>query len=79
MRYYGKRRGCIKWREIKRCVLKKETKSLSRILREMQHELDVLMALVDAQQASKREEKNVAMMIDEREGLLPSSKVVGDD
>jgi len=30
-------------------VLKKETKSLSRILGEMQQELDVLMELVDAQ------------------------------
>jgi len=30
-------------------VLKKETKSLSHILREMQQELDVLTTLVDAQ------------------------------
>jgi ribosome biogenesis GTPase A len=30
-------------------VLKKETKSLSHILGEMQQELDVLMELVDAQ------------------------------
>ena len=30
-------------------VLQKETKSLCRILGEMQQELDVLMALVDAQ------------------------------
>jgi hypothetical protein len=35
-------------------VLKKETKSLSRILREMQQELYVLTTLVDAHQASKR-------------------------
>jgi hypothetical protein len=27
----------------------------------------------------KERNKNAAMMIDEREGLLPSSKVVGDD
>jgi hypothetical protein len=38
-------------------VLKKETKSLCRILGEMQQELNVLTALVDAQQASKGEEQ----------------------
>jgi hypothetical protein len=38
-------------------VLKKETKSLCRILGEMQQELDMLTALVDAQQASKRKEQ----------------------
>jgi len=38
-------------------VLKKESKNLSRILREMKQELDVLMATVNAQQASKKEEK----------------------
>jgi hypothetical protein len=38
-------------------VLKKESKSLSRILREMKQQLDVLMAALNAQQASKREEK----------------------
>jgi hypothetical protein len=38
-------------------VLKNETKSLSRILREIQQELDVLTALVNAQQVSKREEQ----------------------
>jgi len=38
-------------------VLKKETKSLSCILKEMQQELDVLTTLVDAQQASKKEEQ----------------------
>ena len=38
-------------------VLKKETKSLSHILREMQQELDVLMTLVDAQQALERDEQ----------------------
>jgi hypothetical protein len=38
-------------------VLRKEKKSLSRILKEMQQELDVLTTLVDAQQASKREEQ----------------------
>jgi hypothetical protein len=38
-------------------VLKNETKSLSHILREMQQELDVLTALVNAQQVSKREEQ----------------------
>jgi len=35
-------------------ILKKETKSLSRILGEMQQELDVLTTLVDAHQASER-------------------------
>ena len=34
------------------CVLKKEYKSLSRILGEMKQELDVLTAAVKAQQAS---------------------------
>jgi len=38
-------------------VLKKESKSLSRILGEMKQELDVLMVSVNAQQASEREEK----------------------
>jgi len=38
-------------------VLKRESKSLSRILGEMEQELDVLMASVNAQQASEREEK----------------------
>ena len=38
-------------------VLKKESKSLSRILGETKQELDVLTAAVNAQQASKREEK----------------------
>jgi hypothetical protein len=38
-------------------VLKKETKSLSRILGEIQQELVVSTTLVDAQQASKREEQ----------------------
>jgi hypothetical protein len=38
-------------------VLKKETKSLCRILGEMQQEFNVLTALVDAQQASKGEEQ----------------------
>ena len=38
-------------------VLKKESKSLSCILGEMKQELDVLMATVNAQQASEREEK----------------------
>jgi len=37
-------------------VLKKESKSLSRILREMKQELDVLTATVNAQQALEREE-----------------------
>jgi uncharacterized protein YlxP (DUF503 family) len=37
-------------------VLKKKSKSLSRILREMKQELDVLTATVNAQQASEREE-----------------------
>ncbi|KAL9378172.1 hypothetical protein Peur_029507 [Populus x canadensis] len=38
-------------------VLKKESKSLSRILGEMKQGLDVLTAAINAQQASKREEK----------------------
>jgi len=38
-------------------VLKKESKSLSRILGEMKQELDVLTAALNAQQASEREEK----------------------
>ena len=38
-------------------VLKKESKSLSRILGEMKQELDVLTAAINAQQASKRKEK----------------------
>jgi len=38
-------------------VLKKKTKSLYRILGEMQQELDVLTALVDAQEASEIERK----------------------
>jgi hypothetical protein len=38
-------------------VLKKESKSLSRILGETKQELDVLTAAVNAQQASEREEK----------------------
>jgi hypothetical protein len=37
--------------------LKKESKSLSRILGEMKQELDVLTAIVNAQQASEREER----------------------
>jgi hypothetical protein len=39
-------------------VVKKESKSLSRILGEMKQELDELTAALNAQQASKREEKN---------------------
>ena len=38
-------------------VLKKRIQSLSRILGEIKQELDVLTATVNAQQASKREEK----------------------
>ena len=38
-------------------VLKKESKSLSRILGEMKQELDVLTATVNAQQSSEKEEK----------------------
>jgi hypothetical protein len=49
-RWYQKERN----KEIS--VLKK-TKSLSYILGEMQQELDLLMALVDAQQASERKEQ----------------------
>jgi hypothetical protein len=40
-------------------VLKKESKSLSRILGEIKQELDVLTAAVNAQQASEREEKKM--------------------
>jgi hypothetical protein len=45
----------------------------------MQQELDVLTTLVDVSKLQKERRKNATMMIDEREGLLPSSKVVGDD
>ncbi|KAL9360297.1 hypothetical protein Peur_048420 [Populus x canadensis] len=38
-------------------VLKKESKSLSRILGEMKQELDMLTAVINTQQASEREEK----------------------
>jgi hypothetical protein len=37
-------------------VLKNESKSISHILGEMKQELDVLMAIVNAQQALEREE-----------------------
>jgi chloramphenicol O-acetyltransferase len=57
-------------------VLKKESKSLSRILGEMKQELDVLTATVNAQQERR---KFAAMMIYEMKRLLLSSKVVGDD
>ena len=50
-RWYQKERN----KEIS--VLKKESKSLSRILGEMKQELDVLTAAINAQQASEREEK----------------------
>jgi septal ring factor EnvC (AmiA/AmiB activator) len=50
-RWYQKERN----KEIS--VLKKETKSLSRILGKIQQELDVLTILVDAQQTSEREEQ----------------------
>ena len=62
-------------------VLKKESKNLSRILGEMKQELDVLTTTVNMQQASgkKKRRKNVAMMKYEKERLLLSSKVVGDD
>jgi hypothetical protein len=49
-RWYQKERN----KEIS--VPKEETKSLFRILREMQQELDVLTAVIDAKQASEREE-----------------------
>ena len=64
MSCYGKRKRRIqkeRWyqrdRNKETGVLKKESKSLSRILGEMKQELDVLKAAVNAQQASKREEK----------------------
>jgi hypothetical protein len=50
-RWYQKERN----KEI--CFLKNESKSLSRILGEMKQELDVLTAVINAQQASEREEK----------------------
>jgi hypothetical protein len=40
-------------------VLKKESKSLSRILGEMKQELDVLTTAVNAQRALEREEKKM--------------------
>jgi hypothetical protein len=40
-------------------VLKKESNSLSRILGEMKQELGLLTAAVNAQQASKKEEKKM--------------------
>ena len=40
-------------------VLKKESKSLSRILEEMKQELDVLTTTVNAHQALEREEKKI--------------------
>jgi hypothetical protein len=50
-----------RWYQIERnkeiSVLKKESKSLSRILGEMKQELNVLTTSVNAQQASEREEK----------------------
>jgi len=63
MRHYGKKKRIQKerWyqREINKeiGVLKNETKSRSHILGEMQQELDVLTALVVAQQALEREEQ----------------------
>ena len=45
----------------------------------MQRELDMLMALVDAQQTLEREEQKCNKCDDEKEGLLHLSKVVGDD
>jgi hypothetical protein len=60
-------------------VLKKESRSLSHILGEMNQEVDVLTAAIITQQASEREEKNAAMMMYEIEQLLLSSKVVGDN
>ena len=68
-----------KKRNKKISVLKKETKSLSCILEKMQRELDMLMALVDAQQTLEREEQKCNKCDDEKEGLLHLSKVVGDD
>ena len=58
MRCYGKKNEDSKGEVVSRernkeiCVLKKEYKSLSRILGEMKQELDVLTAAVKAQQAS---------------------------
>jgi hypothetical protein len=60
-------------------VLKNESKSLSRILGEMKQEFDVLTATVNAQQASKREEKIRCNDDIRNRRLLLSSKVVGDD
>jgi hypothetical protein len=63
MRCCGKRKGGFKRRgyQMERnkeiSVLKKESKTLPRILGEMKQELDVLTAALNAQQASEREEK----------------------
>ena len=54
---WQKKRRIQKERTKEMSVLKKESKNLSRILRETKQELDVLTAAVNAQQASKREEK----------------------
>jgi septal ring factor EnvC (AmiA/AmiB activator) len=47
----------IKERNKEISILKKETKTLSRILGEIQQEHNVLTTLVDAQQASERKEQ----------------------
>ena len=54
---WQKKRRIQKERNKEIGVLKKESKSLSRIPGEMKQELDLLTAIVNAQQASKREEK----------------------
>jgi hypothetical protein len=51
-------------------VLKKESKSLSRILREMKQELDVLMQQSMPSKIQKERRKNAAMIIYEIERLL---------
>jgi hypothetical protein len=54
---WQKKRRIQKERTKEMSVLKKESKNLSRILRETKQELDVLTAAINAQQASERVEK----------------------
>jgi hypothetical protein len=54
---WQKKRRIQKERTKEMSVLKKESKNLSRILKETKQELDVLTAAINAQQASERVEK----------------------
>jgi hypothetical protein len=56
---WQKKRRIQKERTKEMSVLKKESKNLSRILRETKQELDVLTAAINAQQASERGEKTL--------------------